>query len=79
VAANDVRILTFPSLKAISNAGQVQQARYTVSPIVEADKFHFHLIKTHLTPNLEHKIGDLLDEINLAFDQEIGRPEGMLH
>ncbi|KAL2859609.1 cytochrome P450 [Aspergillus pseudodeflectus] len=46
-----------------------------LSAKVAANDFHFHLIKTHLTPNLEHKIGDLLDEINLAFDQEIGRPE----
>ncbi|KAL2802403.1 cytochrome P450 [Aspergillus granulosus] len=40
----------------------------------DANKFHFHIIKTQLTPNLELKIGDLLDEISLVFDQEIGCP-----
>ncbi|KAL2696029.1 hypothetical protein AAEP93_003329 [Penicillium crustosum] len=53
---------------------QVLQTRYTVSPIVEAEKFHFHIVKTHLTPNLENKIDDLRDEIKLSFGDEIGNP-----
>ncbi|KAL2867848.1 cytochrome P450 [Aspergillus lucknowensis] len=40
----------------------------------DADKFHLHLVKTHLTPNLELKIDDLRNEISLAFEQEIGAP-----
>lgn len=55
---------------------QVLQTRYTVSPIVEAEKFHFHIVKTHLTPNLENKIDDLRDEIKLSFGDEIGNPTG---
>jgi hypothetical protein len=45
---------------------------------VEEDKFHFHIIKSHLTPSLELKIKDLLDEIGLVFGEEIGRPAGKL-
>ncbi|KAL4865956.1 hypothetical protein BDV12DRAFT_210778 [Aspergillus spectabilis] len=45
-----------------------------ISPIVEANKFHFHIIKTHLTPSLELKIRELLDEIGLVSGEEIGRP-----
>jgi cytochrome P450 len=47
-----------------------------VSPIVEAEKFHFHIVKTHLTPNLENKIDDIRDEIKLSFGDEIGNPTG---
>lgn len=54
----------------------MQQARHTVSPIVEENKFHFHIIKTHLTPSLELKINELLDEISLVFAEEIGHPAG---
>lgn len=49
-----------------------------MSPVVEEDKFHFHLIKTHLTPGLELKINDLLEEIELVFRDEIGVPEGKI-
>jgi hypothetical protein len=59
-------------------ACQVLQTRYTVSPIVEAKKFHFHIVKTHLTPNLESKIDDLRDEIRLSFGDEIGNPTGKI-
>lgn len=55
----------------------MQQAKFTISPIVEEHKFHFHAIKTHLTPSLERKINDLLEEVALAFQQEVGTPTGM--
>lgn len=54
------------------------QTRYTVSPIVEANKFHFHIVKTHLTPSLESKIHEIRDEIQLSFGDEIGNPTGKI-
>ncbi|KFY43370.1 hypothetical protein V494_02019 [Pseudogymnoascus sp. VKM F-4513 (FW-928)] len=69
-------IRTAPSthLCAREAATDILQAGYTISPVVEADKFHFHTIKSHLTPNLERMIDDIRDEISLAFDDEIGNP-----
>ena len=46
--------------------------KYTISNIVEANKFHLATIKTSLTPNLGLKVGDILDEVELAFADEIG-------
>ncbi|KAL2818237.1 cytochrome P450 [Aspergillus cavernicola] len=40
----------------------------------DAKKFHFHIVKTHLTPNLENKIDEIRDEIQLSFGDEIGNP-----
>ena len=55
---------------------KVVQTRFTVSPIVEEKKFHFGIIKSHLTPQLDLKVHDILDEIALAFGDEIGHPAG---
>ena len=52
-------------------ANDVVQTKSTISPIVEANKFHLATIKTTLTPNLGLKIGDVLDEIELAFADEV--------
>ncbi|OKP10855.1 Ent-kaurene oxidase [Penicillium subrubescens] len=73
---DEIRTAPPTHLSAREAANDVQQARNTVSPIVEENKFHFHIIKTHLTPSLELKISDLLDEISLVFAEEIGRPAG---
>ncbi|KAI9801587.1 MAG: hypothetical protein M1825_003266 [Sarcosagium campestre] len=56
-------------------ANDVVQTKFTVSPIVEANKFHLVTIKTALTPNLGLKIDDIRDEIELAFADEIGVSE----
>ncbi|GAQ10181.1 fumitremorgin C monooxygenase [Aspergillus lentulus] len=71
---DEIRTAPPTHLSAKEAANDVQQAGYTVSPIVEANKFHFRIIKTDLTPSLELKINDLLDEISLVFQQEIGTP-----
>lgn len=55
---------------------QVQRAKYTISPICEEHKFHFSAIKTHLTPSLETKINDLLEEITMVFQEEVGMSTG---
>lgn len=57
----------------------MQQAKFTISPILQEHKFHFSAIKTHLTPSLEFKINDLLEEIGLVFQQEVGTPTGEQH
>ena len=54
----------------------MQQARYTVNPVVEENKYHFHAIKTHLTPSLELQINDLREEICMVMQQEIGTSTG---
>ena len=41
---------------------------------MEENKFHLTTIKTSLTPNLGLKAGDILDEIQLAFADEVGAP-----
>ncbi|CAI7617842.1 unnamed protein product [Penicillium crustosum] len=71
---DEIRTAPPTHLSAKESANDVLQTRYTVSPIVEAEKFHFHIVKTHLTPNLENKIDDLRDEIKLSFGDEIGNP-----
>jgi hypothetical protein len=55
----------------------VVQTKYTISPIVESNKFHLATIKTALTPNLGLKIDEILDEIKLAFADEIGVSKGI--
>ena len=52
------------------------QTRSTISPIVESNKFHLATIKTVMTPNLGLKIGDILEEIELAFADEIAPSAG---
>ncbi|KAI9930677.1 hypothetical protein MW887_011432 [Aspergillus wentii] len=57
-----------------TDTSQRERISQRFSPIVETHKFHFHIVKTHLTPNLEHKIDDLREEISLSFSDEIGNP-----
>ncbi|KAJ6025258.1 hypothetical protein N7444_012937 [Penicillium canescens] len=71
---DEIRTAPPTHLSAKESANDVLQTRYTVSPIVETEKFHFHIVKTHLTPNLENKIDDIRDEIKLSFGDEIGNP-----
>lgn len=54
------------------------QTKHTIAPFVEANKFHLTTIKTAMTPNLELKIHDILNEIELAFRDEIGVSEGLI-
>ncbi|KAH8690472.1 cytochrome P450 [Talaromyces proteolyticus] len=69
---DEIRTAPPDYLSAKVSANDVVQTRYTVSPVVESNKFHFHILKTHLTPSLERNITDLLDEIKLVFSAEIG-------
>jgi len=43
---------------------------------VEENKFHFAIVKTQVTPNLELQVESILDEIQMAFADEIGSPGG---
>ncbi|KAH9825743.1 Cytochrome-P450 monooxygenase [Teratosphaeria destructans] len=69
-------IRTAPSyqLSAQDSADDVQQQRHTISPIVQENKFHLHTVRTHLTPSLDSTIDDLVEEIQLALQDEIGTP-----
>ncbi|KAL8790013.1 MAG: hypothetical protein Q9195_006562 [Heterodermia aff. obscurata] len=58
--------------------GYQKGARYTISPIVQADKFHLATITTTLTPQLVRTVDDVLDEVRLAFADEIGDFKGLI-
>ncbi|KAF2766235.1 cytochrome P450 [Teratosphaeria nubilosa] len=71
---DEVRTAPSYQLSAQESANDVQQLRHTISLIVQENKFHLHTVRTHLTPNLESTIHDLVEEIQLAFQDEIGAP-----
>jgi hypothetical protein len=64
------------SYLALTDRIQILQTRHIVSPIVEEQKFHFGIVKTHVTPNLEVQVADIMEEMQLAFSDEIGSPGG---
>ncbi|KAF2109357.1 cytochrome P450 [Lophiotrema nucula] len=71
----EIRAVSENVLSSQAALADILQTRHLVSPIVEEQKFHFAIVKSHVTPNLEVQVTDIMDEMQRAFADEIGSPK----